>query len=52
MKLFKIDPKTEEDLLFDKLNTTILNNYLNSLLEGLTAKVFRTFNASYTFQKN
>jgi DNA topoisomerase-1 len=51
MKLFKIDPKTEEDLLFDKLNTTILNNYLNSLLEGLTAKVFRTFNASYTFQK-
>jgi hypothetical protein len=33
MKLFKIDPKTE-DLLFDKLNTTILNNYLNSLLEG------------------
>jgi DNA topoisomerase-1 len=51
IKLFKMEPKEDNDLLFDKLTTTILNNYLNSLMEGLTAKVFRTFNASYTFQK-
>ena len=43
--------KSPDDLLFDKLNTTILNKYLNSLMPGLTAKVFRTYNASHTFEK-
>ena len=37
--------------LFDRLNTTILNEYLNSLMPGLTAKVFRTYNASFTLQQ-
>jgi DNA topoisomerase-1 len=29
----------------------MLNKYLNSLMPGLTAKVFRTFNASITLQE-
>uniref|UniRef100_A0A0K2TK98 DNA topoisomerase I n=1 Tax=Lepeophtheirus salmonis TaxID=72036 RepID=A0A0K2TK98_LEPSM len=45
-----MENKRGEDDLFDRLNTTILNEYLNSLMKGLTAKVFRTFNASFTLQ--
>merc|ERR1719461_827484 len=37
-----MDNKKPGDDLFDRLNTTILNEYLNSLMPGLTAKVFRT----------
>ena len=40
LKLFK-ENKKEEDDLFDRLNTSILNQYLQQLMEGLTAKVFR-----------
>ncbi|GIY67306.1 DNA topoisomerase 1 [Caerostris extrusa] len=36
--------------LFDKLTTSFLNKYLNDLMEGLTAKVFRTYNASQTLE--
>ena len=43
--------KNQDEMLFDKLTSSLLNKYLNSLMDGLTAKVFRTFNASYTFQK-
>ena len=45
-----MDNKKPGDDLFDRLNTTILNEYLNSLMTGLTAKVFRTYNASITLQ--
>lgn len=38
------------DDLFDRLSTTSLNKYLSELMEGLTAKVFRTYNASMTLQ--
>lgn len=31
--------------------TTVLNKYLNELMEGLSAKVFRTYNASWTLQQ-
>lgn len=31
--------------------TTILNRHLQSLMDGLTAKVFRTYNASITLQE-
>ena len=31
--------------------TQILNKHLNEQMEGLTAKVFRTFNASRTLQE-
>lgn len=34
--------------LFDKLDTHKLNAHLKELMPGLTAKVFRTFNASIT----
>ena len=43
--------KKEGDDLFDKINAGSLNEYLRSLMEGLTAKVFRTYNASITLEK-
>ena len=46
-----MDNKKPGDDLFDRLNTTILNEYLSSLMPGLTAKVFRTYNASITLQE-
>lgn len=42
------DPRAD---LFDRLTTTMLNQYLHSLMTGLTAKVFRTYNASITLEK-
>jgi len=51
IEIFKRPPKKEGDMLFDRLNTTILNKYLQKSMKGLTAKVFRTYNASYTFQE-
>ena len=50
LTLFKEGKKTGDDL-FDRLNTSILNEYLTSLMPGLTAKVFRTYNASITLQE-
>uniref|UniRef100_T1KWX5 DNA topoisomerase I n=2 Tax=Tetranychus urticae TaxID=32264 RepID=T1KWX5_TETUR len=50
LKLF-MENKQSEDDLFDRLNTSTLNKYLNSLMDGLTAKVFRTYNASITLQQ-
>jgi len=41
------DPKDE---IFDQLTTTSLNNYLKNQMDGLTAKVFRTYNASITLE--
>ena len=46
-----MENKNAEDELFDRLNTTILNAYLNECMEGLSAKVFRTYNASRTLQE-
>eukprot|EP01103_Thecamoeba_quadrilineata_P011073 TRINITY_DN2569_c0_g1_i2.p1 TRINITY_DN2569_c0_g1~~TRINITY_DN2569_c0_g1_i2.p1 ORF type:complete len:462 (-),score=114.17 TRINITY_DN2569_c0_g1_i2:149-1534(-) len=42
--------KSEEDL-FDRLTTAALNAHLKEQMPGLTAKVFRTFNASFTLQR-
>ncbi|XP_076841571.1 DNA topoisomerase I, mitochondrial isoform X2 [Brachyhypopomus gauderio] len=50
LKLFK-ENKQEGDDLFDRLNTAMLNKHLSSLMPGLTAKVFRTYNASITLQQ-
>ncbi|KAK1784930.1 hypothetical protein P4O66_018191, partial [Electrophorus voltai] len=50
LKLFK-ESKQEGDDLFDRLNTAMLNKHLSSLMPGLTAKVFRTYNASITLQE-
>ena len=43
--------KKNKDELFDLINATTLNDYLSSFLKGLTAKVWRTYNASLVFQK-
>ena len=43
--------KHKKDDLFDKISSASLNNYLNNIMEGLTAKVWRTYNASMLFQK-
>ncbi|XP_061532325.1 DNA topoisomerase I, mitochondrial [Phycodurus eques] len=50
LKLF-MENKDPGDELFDRLNTTLLNRHLSSLMPGLTAKVFRTYNASITLQQ-
>ena len=46
-----IKNKSKKEELFDLINSNALNEYLDSFLEGLTAKVWRTYNASFTFQK-
>ncbi|XP_060517379.1 DNA topoisomerase I, mitochondrial isoform X1 [Cylas formicarius] len=46
-----MEGKKNGDDLFDRLNTSIMNKHLNDLMEGLTAKVFRTYNASWTLQQ-
>ncbi|XP_010882459.3 DNA topoisomerase I, mitochondrial isoform X3 [Esox lucius] len=50
LKLF-MENKEPGDDLFDRLNTGLLNKHLSSLMPGLTAKVFRTYNASITLQE-
>ncbi|KAL7402692.1 hypothetical protein ABVT39_018502 [Epinephelus coioides] len=50
LKLF-LENKQPGDDLFDRLNTAMLNKHLSSLMTGLTAKVFRTYNASITLQQ-
>ncbi|KAI0823365.1 hypothetical protein BC628DRAFT_1450719 [Trametes gibbosa] len=50
IRIFK-ENKNDEDELFDRVNTGALNKHLASYMKGLTAKVFRTFNASLTFQE-
>ncbi|OJA11705.1 hypothetical protein AZE42_02095 [Rhizopogon vesiculosus] len=50
IKLFK-ENKEDSDNLFDRVNTSLLNKHLASYMKGLTAKVFRTYNASITFQQ-
>ena len=42
--------KKKSDDLFDLINPQMLNQYLGTMMEGLTAKVFRTYNASKLFQ--
>jgi DNA topoisomerase-1 len=46
-----IKNKNKKDDIFDLVTATALNDYLSSFMEGLTAKVWRTYNASLVFQK-
>jgi DNA topoisomerase-1 len=50
LKLFMQDKKRKDDL-FDKISPAMLNDYLDSFMGGLTAKAWRTYNASHIFQK-
>jgi len=43
--------KTKDDQLFDKINSNDINKYLQKFMKNLTAKVFRTYNASNTFSQ-
>ncbi|CAG9329250.1 unnamed protein product [Blepharisma stoltei] len=43
--------KDLDDDLFDLIRSNTLNDYLKSLMEGLSSKVFRTFNASIRLQE-
>jgi DNA topoisomerase I len=49
--IFKKAPKKEGDEIFDRLTTSALNKHLANYMPGLTAKVFRTYNASYTMAR-
>lgn len=46
-----IKGKEPEDQIFDRVDPSILNAHLKSFMEGLTAKVFRTYNASFTLER-
>ena len=46
-----IDNRNKKDLLFNSITSTSLNQYLESMMPDLTAKVWRTYNASMLFQK-
>ncbi|KAI0316248.1 hypothetical protein OF83DRAFT_1164425 [Amylostereum chailletii] len=50
VRIFKRDKK-DDDLLFDRINPGILNKHFQQYMKGLSAKVFRTYNASITFQQ-
>lgn len=43
--------KKRDDGLFDQVNPSQLNDHFKSFMEGLSAKVFRTYNASITMDK-
>ncbi|KAI9710123.1 MAG: DNA topoisomerase 1 [Bogoriella megaspora] len=51
LKIFKKSPKGPGDEIFDRLTTSGLNKHLSNYMQGLTAKVFRTYNASWTMAK-
>lgn len=42
--------KKPSDEVFGDINPTMLNNHLKQFMDGLSAKVFRTYNASKTLQ--
>uniref|UniRef100_A0A914NXB9 DNA topoisomerase 1 n=1 Tax=Panagrolaimus davidi TaxID=227884 RepID=A0A914NXB9_9BILA len=55
-KVFKnlekfMENKNGSDDIFDRLTTSSLNQHLKSIMPGLTAKCFRTYNASFTLQQ-
>jgi len=50
LELF-IRGKDKKEQLFDLISSSSLNDYLDSFMKDLTAKVFRTYNASNLFQK-
>lgn len=50
LKLFCRNKKPGDEV-FHRLTVTGLNDYLKSLMDGLSAKVFRTYNASQTLDR-
>lgn len=50
IRLF-IDGKDPGEQIFDKINSSDINTYLQTFMKNLTAKTFRSYNASNLFQK-
>jgi DNA topoisomerase I len=48
---FFMKDKDSDEQIFDLISSNDINKYLQELMKDLTAKVFRTFNASNLFQK-
>lgn len=46
-----IEGKEKHEDVFNFITSSDINKYLQTFMKDLTAKVFRTFNASYLFQK-
>ena len=46
-----IKDKEEDEQIFDKIQSSDINKYLQEFMKDLTAKVYRTYNASNLFQK-
>jgi len=42
--------KRPEEDIFDKVSPSVINEYFKEFMDDLTAKVFRTYNASFTLQ--
>jgi DNA topoisomerase-1 len=42
--------KKQSEEVFESINPTTMNNHLKQFMDGLSAKVFRTYNASKTLQ--
>ncbi len=43
--------KNNKDQLFNMISASSMNDFLETYMKNLTAKVFRTYNASFLFQK-
>lgn len=50
LRIFKKPPKHPGDDLFDRISPPMVNKQFQNYMKGLTAKVFRTYNASKTMQ--
>jgi DNA topoisomerase-1 len=50
LKVFCKKKKSSQEV-FDSINPTLLNQHLKKFMDGLSAKVFRTYNASRTLQE-
>lgn len=50
LQTFTSSKKPDADI-FDRINPAKLNEFLKNFMEDLSAKVFRTYNASYTLQQ-
>ena len=46
-----LQDKQKDQEIFDLITSSDVNKYLQTFMKDLTAKTFRTFNASYLFQK-
>lgn len=46
-----VENKKKDDEVFHLINSSDINKYLQTFMKDLTAKVFRTYNASNLFQK-